>query len=238
MDSPVKIAIIGTAPSSCDVYMDGWQHWGLAYRYLDHVRDGENYLDRAFELHSMEYFKEEGRTPAFFEWIKKPPIPVYVMPNFEAEHGCKIYPVEAALGIIGGPYVTSSIAWMLLQAILEGADEVALLGIDMATDTEYANQRPCIELLIGVCMGRGIKVHVPKESSLLKADFLYGIESPRLDEYSEFLDDRLDKLEALKAEEKDRALITAGRVLECRELAHVHRIGKRGASLASVAKPD
>lgn len=241
LDAAIKVAIIGTAPSTCDVYMgDDWEHWGLAYRYLDHVRDGKPYFARAFELHCMEYFTEEGRTPAFFEWIKAPPIPVYVMPTLDVEHKCEIYPVNKALELLGRPYFTNTLTWMIALAIISGAKEIAVLGADMATDSEYGDQRPNVEHVLGIAMGRGIKVRVPEQSTLLHGEFLYGLEPPpeQSDDYAKFLTERIETLEKEKEEQHIRHLMTAGALLEAKGLQHVRRIGERGATLSGLAELD
>lgn len=240
LERPVKIAIVGTAPSTCNVFMgDDWEHWGLAYRYLDHMRNGKPYFARAFELHCLEYFTEEGRTPAFFEWIKKPPIPVYVMPTLDVEHGCEIYPVNKALDLLGRPYVTNSISWMLLLAIMSGATEIAVLGADMATDSEYEQQRSNVEYVLGIAIGRGIKVRIPEQSTILAGELLYGMEPPReqSDDYAKFLTERLETLEREKTEANTEYLMKAGALIELKGLAHVHRIGGRGATLSGLAEP-
>jgi hypothetical protein len=43
-------------------------------------------------------------------------------------------------------------------------------------NSEYAHQRPSCEYHIGIAKGRGIKVHIPHQSDLLKARFLYGFQ--------------------------------------------------------------
>ena len=80
--------------------------------------------------------------------------------------------VEAA----AGDYQTSSISWMIGLAIAEsfrnvegGFREIHVYGVDMAQDTEWSEQRPACEYLLGMAHGMGIKTSVPQTSDLLKA---------------------------------------------------------------------
>ena len=47
----------------------------------------------------------------------------------------------------------------------------------MAKDCEYGNQRHSCEYFVGWARGMGVNVHIPDTSDLLKAPFLYGVES-------------------------------------------------------------
>lgn len=57
---------------------------------------------------------------------------------------------------------------------------IHVYGVDMATTNaqggngEYQNQRPSCEHILGVAQGRGIEVHVPMSSDLLKTSAMYG----------------------------------------------------------------
>jgi hypothetical protein len=98
------------------------------------------------------------------------------------------YPIERICAVFGR-YFTSSIGYMLASAILEGRDDslkvvdpdaaygwIGLYGIDLAADSEYADQRPNAEYLIGLARGLGIEVVIAEGAALLKADRLYGYE--------------------------------------------------------------
>src|SRR3990167_1622444 len=61
-----------------------------------------------------------------------------------------------------GRYFTNSISWMIAHALMEDATELHVYGVDMATGSEYAAQRPSCEYLLGIAVGMGVKVHLPK----------------------------------------------------------------------------
>ena len=81
---------------------------------------------------------------------------------------------KAAIEQACGTYMTSSIAWMIGLAITEGFSTIGVYGVDMAQQTEYEEQRPCCEYLIGLARGRGIEVRLPRTTDLLRAVGQYG----------------------------------------------------------------
>ncbi len=61
----------------------------------------------------------------------------------------------------GTDYFTSSICYMLAQAIYEGYEYILLLGCDMSTKLEYFIQKAGVEFWIGYALGLGRIVEVP-----------------------------------------------------------------------------
>ena len=78
------------------------------------------------------------------------------------------YPFDEVATTIGRHYFNSSIAYAMALAIHEGAEEIAIYGVDMKGDDEYGYQKPNMEYLIGLAIGKGIKVTIPDESPLCK----------------------------------------------------------------------
>jgi hypothetical protein len=65
---------------------------------------------------------------------------------------------------------------MIASAIDAGASEIALFGVDMRMQGEFARQRPCCEYMVGLARGMGIDVYVHDRSPMLKSKYLYGYE--------------------------------------------------------------
>lgn len=69
-----------------------------------------------------------------------------------------------------GPFArefrNSSIALMIAEAILEGAEEIGLWGVDMALNAEYAYQRSGVFYFLDQAWKRGIKILLPPQSDL------------------------------------------------------------------------
>src|ERR1051325_153307 len=77
-----------------------------------------------------------------------------------------------------GRYFTSSIGYMIAQAILDDYGWIGLFGIDLASDIEYQQQRANAEYLIGIAKGQGRTVITAETSAILKGGHLYGFEKP------------------------------------------------------------
>lgn len=162
----MKIAIVGTAESAKESPFkdDSWQIWSLGANHLWIPR-----FDRWFELHSMLYLENEGNHPSFFAHLAKCEDRLYLTESSTAYPKAKLYPKDEIKQKYG-TYFTSSIAWMFIQAIYEGATEIGIWGVDMRGDGEYGQQRPCMEYWIGRAIEKGIKVHIHRNSVLLKGE--------------------------------------------------------------------
>lgn len=81
-----------------------------------------------------------------------------------------------------GRYKTSCPAWELGLALTLGFEEIHVYGIDLAQEKEYMEQRPCFEFLLGVAVGRGVKIHIPTTSDLLHCwgQYAYGQEGEQI----------------------------------------------------------
>jgi hypothetical protein len=84
------------------------------------------------------------------------------------------FPIEEAIAYGKRDYFTSSPAFMLALAGIEGFEEVHLYGINLAIGDEYFFEKACAEWWIGYLEGKGVTVYVPKASSLLKQYRRYG----------------------------------------------------------------
>ena len=78
-------------------------------------------------------------------------------------------------------YFTSTIAYMLADAIRQGFDRIVLHRLLVAIGSdEYMLQKPCLDFWCGQAMGRGIQLSISDDSSLCKPfpweSGLYGFE--------------------------------------------------------------
>ena len=148
--------------------------------------------------------------PEHVAWLQEVPFPVWLFPETiaAAERDGIVFPtavpfpveeiLEAAEGMAGARYFTNSIAWMVALAVLrlqdvEGA-ELALFGIDLAQDTEYRYERPCVEYWLGVAEALGITVTIPAQADILKSAGLYGVDHG-VDALAAKMRVRIDELE-------------------------------------------
>lgn len=189
LEGKTKVAIVGFCETSRNWvnYQDPeLEVWGLNRGYMFMLR-----ADRWFELHGQHIWGWEMRRPGGHQhFLEKFPGPVYMHKKFDGLPNCVEYPLLAVandlfpnmvrvsqkgevVGMEKSPYLTSSIAMEIALAIHEGFKEIQLFGVDLNTDSEYAWQKPAVEALLGVAIGRGIRVVLPDNCPLYKGT-IYG----------------------------------------------------------------
>ena len=171
------------------------------------------------------------------------------------------YPLNRVVECIGRDYLTSTPAYALALAITEGVDEIKLYGVHDATEREYIEQRPCLEWLLGLAEGRGIKLVLPALSPLLRGERYPNNRTMELAAAQERLDFNRDEYMGAWAKTSEylgayRALEAAGMpsakvkrqyleaVLRCQQalgkykegVLTVHRLG--GMDINSTKLPD
>lgn len=167
-----RVAIVGFATNTLHLvpwYDPTVEIWGLNQGHMHMQRRG----DRHFEMHTPEY-TEDVRDPQYMEFLRTITVPVYMIDRRPDLPSSVRYPIEAAIQLGGRDYFTSTIAYMVALAVMEGFEEISLYGINLAIGDEYFYQKACAEWWIGFAEGRGISVYVPRASSLLKQWNRYG----------------------------------------------------------------
>jgi hypothetical protein len=218
-----RIAIVGTAPSwNLTPWADtSLEIWSLNDAYNI---DGLQRADVWYDLHPLDKFffapkPEPGKKVGIFahqipqgyyvrphshlEWLATAPIPKYLHPDFATQKpeaanwpNVKAFP-KADIEAEYGHYCTSSPQWMLAHALMLGIREVHIYGIHLSTESEYIDQRPGFEFIIGCLLGAGKRkltiknglrhyesadglVVLPEASPVLSSKFQYAFEpSPR-----------------------------------------------------------
>lgn len=183
-----KVALCGFAETYKTAPFDDptVEVWGLneLHKYLPR-------WDRWFEVHDdatlgvTQRDLSEGEMKRHLDWLSRdhgPNKPIYMLPQF---CGTGRFPNAVPLPLDDllttfkrGRYYTSTIAYMIALAIKDGYSSIGLYGIDLASDTEYGDQRPCAEYYTGVADGLGIDVFIAPGSAMCKAGHLYGFEQP------------------------------------------------------------
>jgi len=167
-----KVAIVGFASNTLHLvpwFDDSFELWGLNQGHLNFPRRA----DRWFEMHQPES-TADVRDPDYITFLKNVTIPVYMIQTFDEYPTSLRYPIEDAINYVGQDYFTSSVAFMLVLAAMEGFEEIHVYGVNLAIGDEYFYEKPNAEYLIGLLRGRGLKVYVPQASALLKQFRRYG----------------------------------------------------------------
>lgn len=169
----LRVAILGLSPSTHDQVPWDWEVWGLPWD-TDYPR-----IDRFFEMHDRELLEqpEAGRPGDYWERLSFLS-PIYMQQEHPDIPGSVRFPLEILEKEVfsGFPrgawddqkdWYNSSPAYMLALAIHEKADEIGLWGVDLLDDSEFSYERPCLEYLIGLAVGRGIKITLPEGPTAL-----------------------------------------------------------------------
>jgi hypothetical protein len=168
-----KVVILGSAETWTQAPFtdDSFEIWAL--------NDMFSVIPRAevwFEMHSISEIQNHicrGADVNYYDWYKHAQIPIYMQKKVVEIPYSIEYPLKEIIDLFGD-YLTNTISYEIALAIYMGYEEIHLYGVNMALSEEYMNQRPSCEYYIGIAKGMGIKIHIPKESSLLKTNFLYG----------------------------------------------------------------
>lgn len=195
-----RVCLVGFCETSREYAPWGdrsWAIWSLNRGYIFARR-----ANRWFDMHSPTIRGWAHRRPGHhLRWLQSFPGPVYLheedpeIPNsvrfpleeVAADVGAGLYRLFPLKGEVAEraawpyrvedareePYFDSSIAYMIALAIHEGFREIMLAGIDLNTQSEYVWQRSGVSWLLGVAMGRGIRVLLPEPCPLLRGP-LYG----------------------------------------------------------------
>lgn len=182
------------------------------------------------------------RPRTHLQWLAAQGVPIWLHPDCEAQVHDELSPEldpqraavlanprhrpfpRAAIEAHFGRYFTSSPAWMMALAILQGVQEIHVYGIHLATEFEYMRQRPNFEFLMGCLLGSGKRtvtvkdecryyespnglLVLPESSPVLQESFQYAFD-PKPDAALEPLKWELHKL-GIKKQRTAQALIAA-----------------------------
>jgi hypothetical protein len=172
-EPPLKVALIGTAPSSRMLAPFGdpsWKIWACSPGNMNVLPR----IDIWFELHGNMHWPEcAAYGPQYVEWLKKQKFPIY-MQNQQFVENALTFPMIKLVREYGQYFFTSSFAWMIAFAMSSGAKEIGLYGIDMASRNEYILQRQGFYYFLDIAAKRGITVTAPLESDIMQPPGLYG----------------------------------------------------------------
>jgi hypothetical protein len=189
-----KIALVGYTMSRADAPWGdpAWDDIGCNNL---HIQIPEQW-PQATGWHNLHRWKDIVVDPAHVEWLQSTTVPVFMFPEAIAAAAKDGYEFPTVVPfpyleiidtfsgrLTGNRYFTNSIAWMiafsivrLVEAGVDDTSEIALYGIDLAQQTEYVVERPCVEYWLAVAECSGIKVTVAPTADILKCAGLYGVD--------------------------------------------------------------
>lgn len=165
---------------------EGVEVWGCNFAYKH-----QKGLTRLYAMDGVDTFTAVD--PNFIADVSALGIPVVLAQQHPEIENSQAYPLGSIMRqLFGVPsdsdyraraYFTSTIAYMLADAIRMGFDEIKIHRIlVLPPSAEYISQKACLEFLCGIAMGRGIKLLISADSNICKPapweTGLYGYEVP------------------------------------------------------------
>lgn len=182
-----KVAIVGFAPSSMRDVMalfkdPTYEIWGLNQLYIP-FPELVGKASRWFQIHHRHSYDQTViRDHSHHAWLgAQRDFPIYMQQRWPDIPLSVVFPKDELVEHFGN-YFTNSISWMIALAIWEEFEEVHIYGVDMATDSEYAYERPSVEFFLGWFKGKGdqgpnqppkTRLILPEKCDLLKSMWLY-----------------------------------------------------------------
>ena len=158
-----KIVLLGTAPSSMSLAPFGnpeWEIWACSPGTFGLAVYHGVQFDRFFELHRWEpgqpWFSKD-----YVDFLINFPREVIMGSHVPAVPNCKVLEAARLVETFGPYFFTSSLAWMCAMAIEEQPETIAFYGVDMASNSEYLDQRLGCQYFAQEAARRGIEVGVP-----------------------------------------------------------------------------
>jgi hypothetical protein len=174
-----KVAIIAAGPTWTEApYGDpSFERWGLnAFHRMKH----HGHCTRWLQLHKPGSGEGHIDDVDHIMWLKEShDFPIYMLKHYDDYPSSVAYPYEDVVKSFcpeSGAYFTNSVDYMVCLAMLEGFKEIHLFGTDFIADEDddYYKRRQSLEFYCGQAKGLGIKVVIPEDCALLKAEYVYG----------------------------------------------------------------
>lgn len=196
--SKKKVAIVGFAPSTRDkapYNNPEWEIWVLNEYFTILPNEGANNITRWFEIHQRDTVLNSSRSNDYIDKLKASKVPIMMCEKYDDIPMSVAYPLDDIIKALGTDYFTNSISYMVAQAVYENYDEIAIYGVDMAQDEEYAKERPSVEYFVGFARAKGIPVYIPPESDICKVPFYYGFQEQSASKICRTIDPKRNDLQ-------------------------------------------
>ena len=191
---PKHVSILGLGPS-LNEYTNISKRLGGRNQYCDetwaiNALGAVVQCDRIFHMDDVRVqeiraeAKPESNIAAMLEWMRTTDIPIMTSRPHPDYKTTEPFPLIEVLNRFDTGYFNSTAAYAVAYAIFIGVERISLFGIDFtypdAHDAEKG--RACVEYWLGMASERGIKLAIPKQSTLLDAiytqrDRFYGYDT-------------------------------------------------------------
>lgn len=168
--NPTKFQIMGTG--------DGWQlapiqSDAIIYCLNDYVFK-ERYDIQPDVLFIMDVLDEKPQIVAglnnlgeVVDRINKMGVPLVAPFKYAEIPLSRAFPLKECVQTFGLPYFTNTISYMIAYALMNGAKEIDLYGINQASSSEYFYEKAGVEYWLGIANGLGVKITINGSKSEL-----------------------------------------------------------------------
>jgi hypothetical protein len=163
----MKLSLVGKGPGWERAFRDrdeGRKIWCVSTIFAE-LKTVEVQPDRVFQLHERKLFEpwiaEEGNRVVLIQ----------ADPDFPE---AQTLPVKELLGTFG-PRFSSTFAWMLGWALVEGFTDITIHGIHLGTESEYFDQRDAFFWFCGFAQGHGVRINIDQDSGVFILNRAYGV---------------------------------------------------------------
>lgn len=188
------ICILGLGPS-LEQYVDLVKRLGGRSAFCDEVwaiNALGNVLDCDLIFHMDDIRVQLNRAAAapssniaaLTKWLKTSKVPVVTSRKHEDYPALVEFPLEDVLNNLQHDYFNSTAAYAVAFAIHIGATKISMFGMDFTYPNSHQAEkgRACVEFWLGMAKARGIKLSMPKTTTLMDAlserkDRLYGYDT-------------------------------------------------------------
>jgi SAM-dependent methyltransferase len=192
------IAILGLGPS-LDQYLEITKRVGGRSQFCDETWSinalGDVFAcDLVFHMDDIRIqeiraaAKPDSNIAAMVRWIKHSKVPVVTSRPHENYPALVAFPLEDVLNDFGHDYFNNTAAYAIAFAIHTGATKISLFGMDYTYPNVHDAEkgRACVEFWLGQAHARGIKINLPKTTTLMDAMYprasrLYGYDTLDVD---------------------------------------------------------
>jgi len=181
MTTPKHVAILGLGPS-LDQYTNIAKRLGGRHKFADEIWTINSLgsvmaCDRIFHMDDVRIqelraaARPESNIAAMLEWMRTTTVPIVTSRPHPDYPSTEAFPLIEVLNELQYGYFNSTAAYAVAYAIWLGVEKISLFGCDYtypdAHDAEKG--RACVEFWLGMAAERGIKISVPKNTTLLDA---------------------------------------------------------------------
>lgn len=171
--NPDKIAILGTG--------HGWDLFPMVTDHTIYALNDYVYVDKykikPDVLFIMDVLDEKPQVVAGIQnlsdviyRINKLKIPLVAPFKYEEIPLSEAFPLKECIKAFGLPYFNNTIAYMIAYALLKGAKEIDIYGVNQRSSSEYFYEKAGVEYWLGVANGLGVKITIHGDKSELLAN--------------------------------------------------------------------